>query len=137
MKTHINFINTFQQNIPLIGDNIDVVLNYLHLLIYDLYIKASDNTIQISKLLNAVRNYKRLMVKSNGDTIMHTVITDTPDFKKGNTLASFLKLLIKCGINKNARNREKQPPLYLAVDCNRNIETIQTLLDSGCHIDEG
>ena len=98
-----NLINTFQQNIPLIGaGNIDVVLNVLHLFIYDLFIKASDNTRQISKMLNVVRNNKRLMVKSNGDTIMHTVITDIPDFKEEITLASFLKLLIKCGINKNA-----------------------------------
>ena len=55
------------------------------------------------------------MVKSNGDTIMHTVIIDVPGFKEGNTLASFLKLLTKCGININARHSEKHPPLYLAI----------------------
>ena len=133
-----NFINTFQQNIPLIGTgNIDVVLNVLHLFIYDLFIKASDNTRQISKILNVVRNNKSLIVLSNGDTTMHTVITNTPKFKEGNTLASFLKLLIKCGINKNARNSETHSPLYLAIDCNRNIETIKVLPDSGCHIGQG
>ena len=77
------------------------------------------------------------MVKSNGYTIMYTVITVIPDFKEGNTLASFSKLLIKCGINKNAQNSEKHSSLYLAIDCNKNIETIQALLDSGCHIDQG
>ena len=77
------------------------------------------------------------MVLSNGDTIMHTAITNTPKFKEGNTLASFLKLLIKCGINKNVRNSEIHSPLYVAIDCNRNIETIEALLDSGCHIDQG
>ena len=130
-------MNTFQQNIPLIGTgNIDVVLNVLHLLIYDLFIKASDNTRKISKILNVVRNNESLMVLSNGDTIMHTVITNTPKFKEGNTLASFLKLLIKCGINKNAQNSETHSPLYLAIGCNKNIETIEALLDSGYHIDQ-
>ena len=76
------------------------------------------------------------MVLSNGDTIMHTVITNIPKFKEGKKLASFLRFLIKCGINKNARNSETHSPLYLAIDCNRNIETIEALLDSGCHIDQ-
>ena len=45
-----NFMNIFQQNIPLIDTgNPDVALTVIHSFICDLFVKASDNTRHISK----------------------------------------------------------------------------------------
>ena len=76
------------------------------------------------------------MILSNGDTIMHNIITNSSKFKEENTLGRFLNLLIRSGININARDSESHSPLFLAIDCNKSSETLDTLLNSGCHIDQ-
>ena len=76
------------------------------------------------------------MILSNGGSIMHNIITNTSKFKEENTLGPFLDLLTKSGINENGRDSESHSPLFLGIDCNKSSETLDTLLNSGCHIDQ-
>ena len=101
-----------------------------------LFIKASGNEEYTSKIAHLIRDNINLMILSNGDTIMHNIITNSSKFKEENTLGPFLNLLIKSGINKNDRDSESHSPLFLAIDCNKSSETLDTLLNSGCHIDQ-
>ena len=77
-----------------------------------------------------------LMVMSNGNTIMHNIITNSSKFKEENTLGCFLNILVQSGIKRNGRDSESHSPLFLAIDCNKTSETIDTLLNLGCHIDQ-
>ena len=104
--------------------------------IYRLFIKASHDENRSLKIQNLIRNDMDLMVMSNGNTIMHNIITNSSKFKEENTLGRFLTILVESGIKRNGRDRESHSPLFLAIDCNKSSETLDTLLNLGCHIDQ-
>ena len=126
-----NFINIFRKNTHIITKNADTtpILHELHMFIYRLFIKISNDQERSLKIHDLIRNNMDLMVMSNGNTIMHNIITNSFKFKGENTLGCFLTILVQSGIKRNGRDKESLSPLFLAIDCDKSSETLDTLLN--------